>query len=112
MAGIYSALLVDSSCIILGDLNVGLKSSRSRGVEHFQRILQKGWHRAIPGAGASFISDKGLQSEIDHILGTELCSFEKARYVTECAGYQLAGTKEAISDHAALISEVYVTSIT
>ena len=103
-----SISFIDQPSIILGDLNVGLKSGRSRGGEHFRRILQSGWNRAIPGGDASYYSNRGKQSEIDHILGTNLCSFSNARYVTEHNGYLLAGRKEAISDHAALLVEVAV----
>lgn len=97
--------------IILGDLNVGLKSSPTRGGDHFRRILQTGWHRAIPKDGASFHNEHGQQSEIDHILGTSFCELTNARYVTEIDRYLLAGSKEAISDHAALLADVAVRGI-
>lgn len=103
-----AASLVDSPAIILGDLNAGLKSSKSRGGDHLRSILLSGWHRAIPQGPASFISDKGHTSEIDHILGTSACQFSEARYVTCVDQHILAGTRTAISDHAALIARVEV----
>jgi endonuclease/exonuclease/phosphatase family metal-dependent hydrolase len=103
--------LLDQPSIILGDLNVGLKSIRSRGGEHFRRILQSGWRRATPANNASFFSDHGQQSEIDHILCTGSCEISDARYVTELDGHLLAGSKDAISDHAALLGEVSRKSV-
>ena len=50
-------------------------------------------------------------SEIDHILGTSSCEFTNARYVTEIDGHRLAGSKDAISDHAALMADVAVCDI-
>jgi len=100
-----AAALLKQPSIILGDLNVGLKSKFSRGGEHFRRILESGWHRATPKDAASFYGDHGQQSEIDHILGTKFCEFSNERYVTALDGYLFAGTNEAISDHAALLVE-------
>ena len=97
--------------LILGDLNVALKSNPRRGGDHFRRILQTGWHRAVPKDGASFHSEHGQLSEIDHILGTSSCEFTNARYITEIDGYRLAGSKDAISDHAALLADVAVRDI-
>lgn len=101
-----ASTLVDQPAIILGDLNVGLKSYGPRGGNHFRRILQSGWHRAVPKETASFFSSHGQQSEIDHILGTGKCQFQNTHYVTEFGGYVFAGGKQAISDHAALLAEV------
>jgi endonuclease/exonuclease/phosphatase family metal-dependent hydrolase len=103
-----AAALLSQPAIILGDLNVGLKSNRSRGGEYFRNILQTGWHRATPKECASFFGGNGQQSEIDHILGTSSCRFSNAQYVTQREGYLLAGTTDAISDHAALMTEVSV----
>lgn len=62
-----AAALLHQPSIILGDLNVVLTSARSRGGEHFRRILQSGWHRATPKEGASYFGEGGKDSEIDHI---------------------------------------------
>ena len=102
--------LSDRPSIILGDLNVSLNSSRSRGGEHFRRLLQSGWHRATPAQGASFFGDGAKQSEIDHILGNAQISLSNTRYVTDSGGYQLAGGPDALSDHAALLSEIAVAT--
>jgi endonuclease/exonuclease/phosphatase family metal-dependent hydrolase len=104
-----AATLVNKPSIILGDLNVGLKSNPSRGGDHFRRILQAGWCRATPKGAASFFSDSGQHSEIDHVLGTKFCGFNSARYVTELDGHIFAGGNNAISDHAALLADVTVS---
>jgi hypothetical protein len=103
-----AAALRNRPSIILGDLNTELKSNHSRGGEHLRRILRSGWHRAAPAETSSFFGNGGQTSEIDHILGTDLCGFGNARYVTEFNGYLFAGGKDAISDHAALLAEMTV----
>jgi hypothetical protein len=101
-----AAALVGQRAVILGDLNVGLKSGIARGGEQFRRILDSGWHRAAPIDGFSYLGNGSGQSEIDHILGTASCKFGQAQYVTSAGSYTLAGDASAISDHAALIAEV------
>jgi NAD(P)H-dependent FMN reductase len=103
-----AAALRNRPSIILGDLNAELKSNRSRGGEHLRRILRSGWHRAAPAETSCFFGNGGQNSEIDHILGTDLCGFGNARYVTELNGHLFAGGKDAISDHAALMAEMTV----
>jgi hypothetical protein len=103
-----AAMSVSKPSIILGDLNVELKSARSRGGEHFRRMLADGWHRAAPSTGASYHGHGKNQTEIDHILGTNLCKFSETNYVTQVGDLQLAGGANAISDHAALVSCVNV----
>lgn len=103
-----AASLVDQSAVIIGDLNVGLKSRRERGGEHFRKILQSGWHRATPADSASFFGGDGGTSEIDHIMGTNSCRFTGAHYVTKTGSYEFAGGQDPISDHAALLAEIAV----
>lgn len=106
-----AAAMIEQPSIILGDLNVGLKSPSSRGGDHFRKILNSGWHRAAPKDNASFFGGQGSQSEIDHILGTESCIFSNASYVTQLDGHLLAGGVDAISDHAAIMAEVNVCNV-
>jgi endonuclease/exonuclease/phosphatase family metal-dependent hydrolase len=101
--------LVAAPGILLGDLNVGLKSGPQRGGKHFRGLLQSGWHRAEPAGGASYTSTRGATSEIDHVLATNHCNFKDARYVATKDGYTFAGTDGAISDHAALVVDVTVS---
>ncbi len=103
-----AATLLDRPVVILGDLNVGLKSNRSRGGEHFRRILSSGWQRATPVGTASYFGAAEKRSEVDHILSNGLCGLHDARYVTELGEYVLAGQSDAISDHAALRAEISV----
>jgi len=90
-----AASLRSSPAIIIGDLNIQVSSARSRGGDHFRRILANGWHRAEPG-GATFFGYKGKRSEIDHVLATIHCVISDAVCVRH----------NAISDHAALVCRV------
>ncbi len=101
-----AAFFLNQPSVILGDLNVGLKSRRSRGGEHFRRILSLGWRRATPVGTASYFGAGERRSEVDHILGNGLCHIQNARYVTDLDGHILAGRSDAISDHAALMAEI------
>jgi endonuclease/exonuclease/phosphatase family metal-dependent hydrolase len=103
-----AAALAGRPAVILGDLNVGLKSGHARGGDHFRRMLASGWHRAEPSEGASFYTSGGGASEIDHILGSGSCHFGVARYVASLGQHKLAGCENAISDHAALVADVTV----
>jgi len=105
-----AAALLNQPSIILGDLNVAQNSNRTRGGEHFRRIIKSGWKRATPKESASFYGETGPHSEIDHVLGSSLCEIGASSYVTEMDGYMLAGKKEAISDHAALTAQVWRSS--
>jgi len=103
----------DKQCdpwVILGDMNVGLHSSGSRGGDHFRRILASGWQRATPSGTASFLGARSQTSEIDHILGSPRCEFSNARYITESGGYVFAGGNGSLSDHAALMADVDLRS--
>lgn len=101
-----AAKLKNTPSVIVGDLNVSTTSARSRGGEHFRRILGDGWHRAAPIGKASYFGHGGVRTEIDHIIGTNHCVFSDAAYAQESGGFALAGLPGAISDHAALICRV------
>ena len=101
-----AASLKHCPAIILGDLNVSLTSDIARGGNHFRRVLESGWHRATPTGGASYYGRGDGRSEIDHILGTNLCEFGETEYIMKSGAFELAGAKHAISDHAALVTRV------
>jgi endonuclease/exonuclease/phosphatase family metal-dependent hydrolase len=92
--------------MILGDLNVTGPKPRAVGGGHLRRVLEAGWTRARPEGGVSFYGPKGCRSEIDRILATDRCCVTQATYVTETRDFVLAGSKGALSDHAALIGTV------
>ncbi|MBK1649907.1 endonuclease/exonuclease/phosphatase family protein [Rhabdochromatium marinum] len=98
--------LKDQPSIILGDLNVSLKSPKSKGGDHFRRILENDWHRAEPTGRASYFGHGNIRTEIDHIIGTKHCSFFDSQYVEVAGDFTLAGKPNSISDHAALVSRV------
>jgi hypothetical protein len=101
-----AASLKDTPSIIMGDLNVSLGSPRSKGGEHFRRLLNDGWHRAQPLGAASYFGHGNVRTEIDHIIGTRHCAFRDAEYVQQRMGFAMAGLPNAISDHAALMCRV------
>jgi len=102
----------ETPAVVLGDLNADPAASKARGGEYFRRILRNGWHRATPPGGTSYFGLGNRRSEIDHILANAGCSFANPRYVTEVGGFKLAGTPDAISDHAALLANVVLTTRT
>lgn len=95
----------DRPCVALGDFNVSV-TSRTRGAVEFKSILANGWHRI--SAGPTFPDGVGGGSEIDHILATERCSLENPAALLRAGEFELAGSAQAISDHAALACDVRV----
>ncbi len=93
------------AAVILGDLNVSMDSRKPSG-ESFRRILSSGWRRAEIAESATFFGHGGRSSEIDHILATDRCILSCPRILRAIGGYELAGSKPALSDHAALICDV------
>jgi len=54
----------------------------------------------------SYFGTNGSRSAVDHILCNGGCELADARYVIEAGGWRLAGTKDALSDHAALLADI------
>jgi len=96
--------LHDAPTIVLGDLNAHQLSPRSRGGEHFRRLLACGWQLATPSGEASYFGPQGRRSKVDHMLCNRWGYFTDACYVTEANEWRLAGGVEALSDHAALVA--------
>lgn len=100
-----AATMVAEPSVIVGDLNVGLKSTKRRCGDAFRRMLESGWQRANPTGPGGFMKN-GAHSEIDHLLASTSCDIHSARYVTTLGERVLAGTREALSDHALLVADV------
>lgn len=98
--------LMGDQAVIVGDLNVGLKSHAPRGGDHFRRILSSGWIRGQPTSGSSFYGTKDVNTEIDHALCSPSLQFRSAQYQSKTANAAFAGTDDALSDHAVLMVEV------
>jgi endonuclease/exonuclease/phosphatase family metal-dependent hydrolase len=94
--------LASEPAVILGDLNTSIHATGSQRRPQFQRILSSGWQRATPADGPSYFGTNGATSEIDHVLYTRRVSVTGAHFVRCAGGYALAGSAEALSDHAAL----------
>jgi hypothetical protein len=100
--------LISEPAIIVGDLNLEISSNKTRGGEHFRRLLENGWERSEPTGGYSYFNHKGGVSEIDHILASKYCKINGANYVTTKDKYEFVSTKSAISDHAALLADLSI----
>jgi endonuclease/exonuclease/phosphatase family metal-dependent hydrolase len=104
-----AVLLRTPPAVILGDLNTPPVTGRERsGVRAcFRRIIESGWRRVPPtGNGSYFNHQHGTWTEIDHILYTPQCRLREAEYVVGVAGFTLAGTPDALSDHAAVVADL------
>jgi hypothetical protein len=101
-----AAGLSNKPAVILGDLNVRASSGRGPAWVSLRRILDSGWQRATPAQGHSYFGPTGVRSEIDHILATPRCSIRSAEYVTAVTGFTIAGTPDALSDHAAMVADI------
>lgn len=105
-----AVLCGDQPTVMLGDFNVrvGNRPKRVKSGDFFPEILGTGWTRHQPEGAASFYGHGGFQSEIDHIVTNSRCVVHKTKYVTSVAEFALAGSRGAISDHAALIADIEV----
>lgn len=99
-----AAALAGDRAVIVGDLNSSPAAPRQRGGDHFQRILGSGWTLGTPATGASYFGLGGRTSVIDHLLLSPACAAEDAAFVTAAGGFELAGSRKALSDHAALVA--------
>ena len=100
-----AAAMVSEPSVIVGDLNVRVTSTKRRCGDAFRRMLESGWRRANPTGPGGFMKN-GKHSEIDHLLASKRCEIRDAFYITTIRGFTLAGTPEALSDHALLVADV------
>lgn len=98
--------MIKDSSVIIGDLNVTLKSRELRGGNHFRRILESGWTRAEPTSGSSFPMNGDRGTEIDHALCSPSLGFVSANYLSAVGEVVFAGDSAALSDHAVLVVDV------
>jgi hypothetical protein len=104
-----SADLVAGPALIIGDLNVSITSRPARGGEHFRRLLNHNWTRAVPrGSGSYWLGKVDSWSEIDQAMASPACKIIDAEYKTRAGRFELAGTSASLSDHAALSVECQV----
>jgi hypothetical protein len=92
--------------VIMGDLNIRPMPDRKGVGACFRRLLDNGWQRAAPTEGYSYFGPSGVRSEIDHALVSPCCRIQGAEYVVSVPGFELAGTPNALSDHAALVVDI------
>jgi hypothetical protein len=90
--------------VIVGDLNAS-RRSRTAGGEHLRRIIAAGWTLATPDAEPSYFSAK-TRATLDHLLHTRAIRATNTRFVSTAGKYILAGARDALSDHAAIVGEL------
>lgn len=100
-----AVLLRHHRAVILGDFNCEPESPPGKGGDILRRILSTGWQKGTP-AGPSFFSKQGHRTTPDQMLHTPSVRVHDAVFQTECAGFYLAGSEAALSDHAALVATV------
>jgi endonuclease/exonuclease/phosphatase family metal-dependent hydrolase len=105
-----AAQLLPAPAVILGDLNVQAAARTGAGAS-LRRIRESGWQRAAPVGGSSYFGRSGARSEIDHVLVTPCCRVRGAEYVVSVGGFALAGTPDALSDHAALVADLEIDQV-
>jgi endonuclease/exonuclease/phosphatase family metal-dependent hydrolase len=100
--------LRETPAVIIGDLNIHPLTGRERNEKAllFRKILDSGWRRAEPTGEYSYYGRAGGQTEVDHLLTTPHCAVREATFVTLVPGFTLAGTPDALSDHAALVAHI------
>jgi len=103
---VAAAEIVGDVAVIIGDLNVSSSSSRAAGGGHFRRIKGAGWVLATPETEPSFFSAKGYTSTLDHLLHTKAVRVANASFVTKIGNRILAGSSDALSDHAAIVADL------
>jgi len=99
------ALGVDAA-IIIGDLNVPLEPRIKKAANPLRRLQDRGWTLATPAKTSSYFSHRGARSTLDHLFHTASVAVTRASFVECAGGHVLAGTPEALSDHAALVADV------
>ena len=103
-----AAYLKHNPTVILGDLNVSTTSGRSRAGDHFRRIIADGWKRAEPIDGSTFFSNRGHETEIDHILASSHCTISNPVVIKQVSCFSIAGGSNSISDHAILMCNIEI----
>jgi endonuclease/exonuclease/phosphatase family metal-dependent hydrolase len=98
--------LVGAPAIIVGDLNVEVNSPPRMGGTHFRRMLESGWSLATPTDEPSYFSSQGARSTLDHLLHSSAVMVSDASFVTAAGDWHLAGQKDALSDHAAVVAQI------
>ena len=91
-----------SGAVIVGDLNTSMSAKGAKRIPQFHRMLESGWRRAQPAGLGGYRHGSGTWHEIDHVLAYGTLEVANARYVTDTAGFSLAGRPDSLSDHSAL----------
>ena len=102
-----TAAFLTRPAVLIGDFNVD--PSRASGAR-LRQLIGAGWQHAWQEDGWSFCSTGGSKTRIDHAFVSPKIRVRRASYVSTVGSYVLAGTRSALSDHAALVVEADITS--
>lgn len=103
-----AAATVEDRVAIIGDLNCSPDSPPRYGSRQFKEMLASGWKLGTPPGQSYYNSKNEAASTPDQLLVTPRCTVRAASFVSRSGAFELAGSKAAISDHAALVAEVAV----
>ena len=92
--------------VMIGDFNTDPDYPRARCGDRFAALQEAGWIHAAPAAGASYWTSRGKGVRIDHAFATPHFAVKNTQYVREAGGYEIVGSREALSDHAVLIVDL------
>jgi endonuclease/exonuclease/phosphatase family metal-dependent hydrolase len=98
-----AASLEDQPAILMGDFNTDPNYQPARCGDRIRELAQRGWRHAMPRDGCSYWTPRGHGVRIDHAFVSRHFAVRAANYVREMATHALAGTRLALSDHAALV---------
>lgn len=98
--------------VIMGDFNTDPEYQPAKCGERISQLVDEGWQHAMPKSGASYWDIKtGNGKRLDHAFISRHFDVLDAKYIPESGSYVFAGKKtEAMSDHAALLVEIQITS--
>jgi endonuclease/exonuclease/phosphatase family metal-dependent hydrolase len=92
--------------VIVGDLNTDPSYPRARCGDRIAQLVAAGFTAASPAEGASYWTPRGHGVRIDHAFTSKSVTFLRAEYVTQVGNHLLARSRDAYSDHAALLVEI------
>lgn len=98
---------LERPAVLIGDFNV---DPSSRYGQSIRDLVASGWQHGWQDDWWSFRSLKGFTSRIDHAFVSPRIHLEQAKYVAVSGEHILAGDPTALSDHAALVIDVSVSS--
>ena len=105
-----ATVLSERPAVVIGDLNTAPNRQRCSGAACLRELSASGWSIPEPEGPWSYRSHQGKGSKLDYVLASPRVEVSSARYVTQSGSFEFAGSASALSDHAALVADVRLTS--